>query len=92
MVQISLMMMMFTYIKNYNERLSQNLYSIRFHTDQPRMHKYKYPYLDMLSIHADVCTVTYTAGCDNEYSIKPLPWRLYRPFVVFSLSKIGIIS
>jgi hypothetical protein len=27
--------------KNYNERVSQNLYSIRFHTDQPKRYKYK---------------------------------------------------
>jgi hypothetical protein len=34
------MSMMFTY-KNYNERVSQNLYSIHFHTDQPKRYKYK---------------------------------------------------
>jgi hypothetical protein len=34
------MMMMFTSI-NYNERVSQNLYSIRFHTDQPNRYKYR---------------------------------------------------
>jgi hypothetical protein len=34
-----MMMMMFTYI-NYNERVSQNLYSIRFYIDQPKRHKY----------------------------------------------------
>jgi hypothetical protein len=27
--------------KNYNERVSQNLYSTRFHTDQPKRQKYK---------------------------------------------------
>jgi hypothetical protein len=27
--------------KNYNEKVSQNLYSIRFHTEQPKRHKYK---------------------------------------------------
>jgi hypothetical protein len=27
--------------KNYNERVSQNLYSKHFHTDQPKRHKYK---------------------------------------------------
>jgi hypothetical protein len=27
--------------RNYNERESQNLYPIRFHTDQPKRHKYK---------------------------------------------------
>jgi hypothetical protein len=27
--------------KNYKERVSQNLYSINFHTDQPKRHKYK---------------------------------------------------
>jgi hypothetical protein len=37
-------MMMFTYMKNYNERVSQNLYSIRFHTDQPKRHKYENKY------------------------------------------------
>jgi hypothetical protein len=26
--------------KNYNERVSQNLYSIRVHTDQPKTHNY----------------------------------------------------
>jgi hypothetical protein len=35
-----MMMIIFTYI-NYNEKVSQNLYSIRFHTDQPKRHKYK---------------------------------------------------
>jgi hypothetical protein len=32
--------MMFTYI-NDNERVSQNLYSICFHTDQPKRHECK---------------------------------------------------
>jgi hypothetical protein len=27
--------------KNYNERVSQNLYSIRFHIDKPKRHKCK---------------------------------------------------
>ena len=35
-----MMMMMFTYI-NYNEGVSQNLYSICFHKDRPERHKYK---------------------------------------------------
>jgi hypothetical protein len=34
-------MMMFYLFKNYNEKVSQNLYSIRFHTDQPERHEYK---------------------------------------------------
>jgi hypothetical protein len=37
---ISSSMMMFPYV-NYNERVSQNLYTIRFHTDQPKRRKYK---------------------------------------------------
>jgi hypothetical protein len=37
---IIMIMMIFTYT-SYNERVSQNLHSVRFHTDQPKRHKYK---------------------------------------------------
>jgi hypothetical protein len=36
-----MMMITFTSIKNFNKRVSQNLYSIRFYKDQPNRHKYK---------------------------------------------------
>jgi hypothetical protein len=39
-MRMMMMMVMFTYT-NYNERVSQNLHFMRFHTDHPKRYQYK---------------------------------------------------
>jgi hypothetical protein len=41
LLMMMMMMMTFTYIKITTRGCHKNLYSIRFHTDQPKRHKYK---------------------------------------------------